>query len=131
MAYLAIMKEWIPLLHFFCKGGAGNIEFSDLIQRALSIRELYREFEQQHYGASWTNEELALGFVGDVGDLAKLVMAQSGRRMIPDAESKLAHELADCLWSIIVLADAHGVDLENAFERTMDDLENYLKKNSV
>ena len=107
------------------------MEFNDIIQRALSVRELYRDFEQQNYGASWTNEELALGFVGDVGDLVKLVMAQSGRRMIPEAESKLAHELADCLWSIIVLADAHGVDLEEAFVHTMDDLENHLKQRSV
>ena len=105
------------------------MEFNSLIQRALSIRKLYRDFEQQNYGASWTNEELALGFVGDVGDLVKLVMAQSGRRMIPEAESKLAHELADCLWSIIVLADVHGVNLEDAFLRTMDDLENHIKQN--
>lgn len=106
------------------------MEFDDLIRRALSIRKLYRDFEQQNYGVSWTNEELALGFVGDVGDLVKLVMAQSGRRIIPDAESKLAHELADCLWSIIVLADVHDVDLEDAFVKTMGDLENYLNKNS-
>ncbi len=66
-----------------------------------------------------------------IGDLVKLVLAQSGRRTIPDAESKLAHELADCLWSIIVLADAHGVDLEQAFLQTMDDLENHIKKNLV
>ncbi len=124
------MKEWDGS-HSFVFYGGENMEFSDLVQRALSIRKLYCEFEQQNYGSSWTNEELALGFVGDVGDLVKLVMAQSGRRMIPEAESKLAHELADCLWSIIVLADGHDVDLEDAFLKTMGDLENYLKKDSV
>ena len=51
--------------------------------------------------------------------------------MIPDAESKLAHELADCLWSVIVLADVHNIDLEAAFLKTMDDLENHIKKNPV
>jgi NTP pyrophosphatase (non-canonical NTP hydrolase) len=100
------------------------MEFDELIQRALAIRKRYREYEKQSYGTSWTNEELALGFVGDVGDLVKLVMAQNGRRNIPEAESKLAHELADCLWSVIVLADVHGVDLEKAFLKTMDELEN-------
>ena len=107
------------------------MEFNDLVQRALFVRSLYREHESKAYGTAWTNEELALGFVGDVGDLAKLVMAQSGRRNIPEAESKLAHELADCLWSIIVLADVHGVDLEKAFLSTMDDLESYLKTGRV
>jgi len=107
------------------------MEFDGLIQRALSIRKQIRQYEEQSYGASWTNEELALGFVGDVGDLVKLVMARNGRRNIPDAESKLAHELADCLWSVIVLADGHGVDLEKAFLKTMDDLENYFPKAPV
>jgi NTP pyrophosphatase (non-canonical NTP hydrolase) len=107
------------------------MEFKDLIQRARSIRSLYREYEAKNYGASWTNEELALGFVGDVGDLAKLVMAQSGRRRIPDAASKLEHELADCPWSVIALADGHGVDLEKAFLKTMDDLESWIHSGPV
>jgi NTP pyrophosphatase (non-canonical NTP hydrolase) len=62
-----------------------------------------------------------------VGDLVKLVMAQNGRRNISDAEKKLEHELADCLWSVIVLAKAHDIDLEQAFLQTMDDLENHFK----
>ncbi|HNT78893.1 MAG TPA: MazG nucleotide pyrophosphohydrolase domain-containing protein [Anaerolineae bacterium] len=103
------------------------MDFQDLTQRALTIRSLYREYERKTYGAEWTNEELMLGFVGDVGDLAKLVMACNGRRIIPDAEAKLAHELADCLWSLIALADAHGINLEQAFLQTMDDLEGFIK----
>ena len=103
------------------------MEFRDLIQRGLAIRESLKTYELQQTGASWSNEELALGFVGDVGDLAKLVMAANGRRMIPDAEQKLAHELADCLWSVIVLANVHGIDLEQAFLHTMDDLEQWIK----
>lgn len=104
------------------------MEFQDLIRRAAQIRGQYREYEQARTGQSWSNEELALGFVGDVGDLAKLVMAVNGRRHIPDAREKLEHELADCLWSVIVLAEAHGVDLERAFLETMDGLEAHLKK---
>jgi len=102
------------------------MEFNDLVQRALAIRQGYQTHEQKQYGASWSNEELALGFVGDVGDLAKLVMAVNRRRMIPNAEQKLAHELADCLWSVIVLANVHGIDLEEAFLQTMDDLEKWI-----
>ena len=103
------------------------MEFSTLIRRASVIREMYSEYEKTLYGTAWTNEELALGFVGDVGDLVKLIMAQNGRRNIPDSQAKLAHELADCLWSVIVLARAHDIDLEQAFLDTMDDLENHIK----
>jgi NTP pyrophosphatase (non-canonical NTP hydrolase) len=104
------------------------MEFSHLVQRALAVRAQCAEFEEERYGATWTNEELALGFVGDVGDLAKLVMAQNGRHNIPQASDKLAHELADCLWSVIVLAHVHQIDLEQSFLHTMTDLEEYLGK---
>jgi NTP pyrophosphatase (non-canonical NTP hydrolase) len=107
------------------------MDFQELSRRALTIREQYRIYEQNRYGASWSNEELALGFVGDVGDLVKLVMAANGRRNIPDADNKLAHELADCLWSVIILAHAHGVNLEEAFMKTMDDLERWIKTHEV
>jgi NTP pyrophosphatase (non-canonical NTP hydrolase) len=63
------------------------------------------------------------GFVGDVGDLMKLVMAKAGARPIADVDRRLAHELSDCLWSVLVLAQLYNVDLEREFLRTMDTLE--------
>lgn len=99
------------------------MELQDLRQRAIAVRTQYAAVERSRYGRSWTNEEIMLGFVGDVGDLAKLVMAQAGVRAIPDAKAKLAHELADCLWAILVLADQYQVDLEQAFLHTMTEIE--------
>jgi NTP pyrophosphatase (non-canonical NTP hydrolase) len=89
---------------------------------------LYRDFEQANYGRAWTDEEIALGFVGDVGDLMKLVQAKNGVRALPDVEGRLAHELADCLWAILTLADVYQIDLETAFLHTMDDLERRLNR---
>ncbi|WP_276309383.1 hypothetical protein [Cryobacterium aureum] len=40
-------------------------------------------------------QDLMLGFVGDVGDLSKLVQARTGIRGTDDLEAKLTHELAD------------------------------------
>ena len=102
------------------------MEFSALVERARRIRALYAEMEQERYGRQWSDEEIALGFVGDVGDLVKLVQAKNGVREFDDVDAKLAHELADCLWSIIVLADSYDVDLEAAFMATMDELEERL-----
>lgn len=102
------------------------MDFKSLIQRAVSIRQQYAELERTRYGRSWTGEEITLGFVGDVGDLAKLIMAESSVRSIPDARQKLAHELADCLWSVMVLSHLYDVDLERAFLQTMDDLEQHI-----
>ncbi len=102
------------------------MELEELIQRAMAVRQHYGELEQKLHGRAWTDEEIALGFVGDVGDLAKLVIAHNGVRDIPEAKQKLAHELADCLWSVLVLSQLYGVDIEGAFLQTMNELEKHI-----
>ena len=102
------------------------MEFSDLTERALAVRRSYAELERREYGREWSNEELMLGFVKDVGDLAALVQAKEGARRRQDLDARLAHELSDCLWSVIVLAERHGIELEQAFVETMDELETRL-----
>ena len=104
------------------------MEFQTILDRAIEIRKQYEAKEKQLYGSAWTREEIALGFVGDVGDLAKLIIAENGKRNIPDSKTKLEHELADCLWSVLVLAHMHGIDLENSFINTMNELEKHLSK---
>lgn len=98
-------------------------DFQALADRAWAIRQQYAALETRRHGRSWTREEVMLGFVGDVGDLAKLAQAAEGVRAIPDAQTRLAHELADCLWSVMTLARLHEVDLEASFSSTMDELE--------
>jgi NTP pyrophosphatase (non-canonical NTP hydrolase) len=102
------------------------VEFQSLIERALATRTKLEDHEQQAFGRSWTTEELVLGLVGDVGDLAKLIQAREGVRDIADVPERLAHELADVLWSTIVLADRCEVDLESAFQLTMEEIEGAL-----
>jgi NTP pyrophosphatase (non-canonical NTP hydrolase) len=102
------------------------MEFEDLVRRAMEVRRQYADLEQATYGRAWTHQEAALGFVGDVGDLMKLVLAKRGVRAIPDAEQKLAHEFADCLWSLFVLSQMYGIDLEHSILQTMDDLEQHI-----
>lgn len=104
------------------------MNFQQLTEQALAIRTKYADFETKRNGREWTGEELALGFVGDVGDLMKLVQAKEGIRAAENVDEALAHELSDCLWSIIVLADKYNVDLEAAFVKTMGDLDNRLSE---
>ncbi|HSA99838.1 MAG TPA: MazG nucleotide pyrophosphohydrolase domain-containing protein [Anaerolineales bacterium] len=107
------------------------MEFQQLMKRALEIRKQFEAKEREQFGSAWNSEEIALGFVGDVGDLAKLTIAVNGKRNIPNSKEKLEHELADCLWSVIVLSHIHGIDLENSFVNTMNELEKYLSENSL
>lgn len=98
------------------------MNFADLEKTALKLNKLYEELEIKMYGRAWTTEELALGFVGDVGDLAKLIQADAGVRKIDDCKAKLGHELSDCLWSIMVLANKCGIDLEAEYSRNTREL---------
>lgn len=102
------------------------MKLADLEKLALHLNELYEQLEIKRYGRIWTTEELALGFVGDVGDLAKLIQANAGIRDIDDCKAKLGHELSDCLWSIIVLANKCGIDLEAEFVRNNRELSEYV-----
>ena len=103
------------------------MKFRDLETSALQLNALYEQLEIRKYGRAWTTEELALGFVGDVGDLAKLIQANAGIRTIDDCKAKLGHELSDCLWSILVLANKCGIDLEAEFIRNTAGLADHLR----
>ena len=102
------------------------MKLSEASERAMQLRGLFARYEQYLYGRTWSREEIALGFIGDIGDLMKLLQAKEGVRNISDVEDKLAHELADCLWSIFVLAKLYEVDIETAFAKTMAELEETL-----
>lgn len=104
------------------------MNFQEIVKRALEIRNKYSELERSKNGKEWTNSQIMEGFVGDVGDLMKLVMAKEGVRQIDGVDQKLAHELSDCLWCIIVLADKYGVNLEESFTKTMSELDQRISK---
>lgn len=105
-----------------------DVNLEDLQNLALRLNELYEQLEIKRYGRVWTTEELALGFVGDVGDLAKLIQADAGVRHIDDCKAKLGRELSDCLWSIIVLAHKCGIDLQAEFVRNTTELTEYVSR---
>ena len=105
------------------------MEISQLSDRAMQIRSCFAAYEQRRTGRTWTREEIMQGFVGDVGDLMKLVMAKAGARRVDDVDAKLAHELSDCLWSVLVLAKLYDFDLEKEFLKTMGELEQGTAKN--
>ena len=99
------------------------MDTAKLTERAMQIRQRFADFEKAKFKKEWTKEEVMQGFVVDVGDLMKLVMAKSGVRHVEDVDRKLAHELSDCLWCVLVLSKMYGLDLEKEFMKTMDELE--------
>jgi NTP pyrophosphatase (non-canonical NTP hydrolase) len=101
----------------------------DIVNRSVQIRQKYDQLNTKN-NTNWEAEYFMSGFVGDVGDLSKLVMAKRGLRgpIDEDIDEKLAHELADCLWSVCILADKYNIDLEAAFLKTMNELDDRLNE---
>jgi len=99
------------------------MEFKQIVERAKEIRKINATLTQNEGSKTWGLSERFQGFAGDVGDLAKLIMAKNGYRKYDDLDKKLSHELADCLWSVIILADEAGINLEEAFLETMKEIE--------
>ena len=105
------------------------MDFSKIIERAKEVRALYADLETKKYGRQWTASEIVQGFVGDVGDLIKLEMSKEGIRDMENVDEKLKHELCDCLWSVLILADKFGINLEESFTASMNSLEKRIKDN--
>lgn len=99
------------------------MSIAELQKRAIEVREKYAELNKKNGHNPWGAKDFAMGFAGDFGDLQKLVMAKENMRTIENVDSKLKHELADCLWSLLVLAQHYNIRLEDEFIKTMDELE--------
>ena len=104
------------------------MDFKDIINRALEVRKKYERFEKRKWGKVWGKEQILQGFIVDVGDLTRIIMQKEGWRKSP-ASGELGHELSDCLWCIIVLANKYGVDLQKEFLEAINDVEKKIQKN--
>ena|ERR1051325_4895118 len=102
------------------------MELKKLINRAMDLRGQYEKKETQLYGSPSTDEDIAQGLLGDANNLVKLINAQHSKRQIANSTEKLGSQLSHCLWSVIVLAKMHNIDLEQSFMEAMDRLENHL-----
>lgn len=98
----------------------------ELLSKAAEIRERYNVVNKQDGHDKWNGIDYTAGFVGDVGDLMKLVMAKENKRHKDNVDADLKHELGDCLWSLMVIANHYDIDLEEAFKGTMQELEKRL-----
>lgn len=95
---------------------------SDLQDQAMAVRDKYEKFEVKKYGQSWTVQQLADGYKKDVDDLIEILNEAQIDKL------KLKHELADCLWSVLVISKKMGINLEQSFYETMAQLHERLDK---
>ena len=74
-------------------------------------------------------QELMLGYLYDIGEPGRLVMAAEDRWLYKgDLPRELKDKLSECLWWVLVLADRLGVDITKAFTTKMNELDVQLTK---
>lgn len=95
-------------------------DITKLQDRAMEIRRRYNELDRRRGKEPWDSLKLAKGFKKDVADLITILESEQLDK------KKLNHEMADCLWSVLILARALNVDIERAFWTTMLELDNRL-----
>lgn len=99
------------------------MDIQELTKRAIEIKEKYDNLNIAQGNKEWDFSQYAEGFVSDVGDLMKLVLAKAGHRKIDgDVDVLLKHEMADCLWSVLVISKILEIDLAKEFLEGMDNL---------
>lgn len=91
------------------------MDFQEFIKKAKELRAEYDKLCAEKKMKIWGLRASMQGFVVDVGKLMELIMAKEGFKKIDDVDKKLEHELANCLWCVIVIADYLDIDLEKAF----------------
>jgi len=99
---------------------------NDFKALAAELRSSYDAANETAGRRRWGALEYCQGLACDVGDLTKLLMIQSHLRTGTPDLSRIEHELSDCLWSILTIAEAVDVDLERAFLQTMREVKSKI-----
>ncbi len=78
-----------------------------------------RDWEQFHHP-----KDLGLALVCEVGELLEIFRYKNHEEIRerlgnPEVHRELAHELADCFWLILRLADVCGVDLSDSLQEKL------------
>lgn len=104
------------------------MDFEQMVIIVRDVQEKYRKLNSSRGNKRWEAAEYMQGFMGDVGMLAKLIMAKNNYRNLEDVDQKLKEELADCLYAVIVIASELNIDLESGFVENMKALKDNVEK---
>lgn len=70
----------------------------------------------------WTPHEMLARATEEMGELARLINHQYGpkKKKSSEPEQELGEEIADVIFALTCIANAEGINLDEAFARVMD-----------
>lgn len=90
----------------------------------ITIKEAQRQVDEwiKHYGVRYFSELTNMAVLTEeVGELARVMARKYGDQSYKAGEHEnLDEEMADVLWVLLCLANQTGVDLTDAFRRTIE-----------
>lgn len=104
------------------------MDLQQLVEKAQKIKIKYDRVHELKKEKAWTVREFTQGLCGDTSVLSKLLLIKEGYLEGEGNEEKIKHEVFDCLWSILVIADELGIDLEKDFPKQAEILEAKIDK---
>ena len=105
-----------------------SLNFEQLKERSLKIRQRYHELERIHHESEWNVEEDALAFLTDAGLIGRHVMSQQGRWPKENTAEELKHKIGESIWWLTILAERMNINIEEATEEFLSKTENLFEK---
>jgi len=104
------------------------MDFKALAKKVREIKTSYEDYAKEHKKKIWSTNDYIRGLVGDVGDLVKRITVYEDDRTDADVKNEVRHELADCLWSLMIIAQELEIDLEKEFLVNVEYIEQKLRE---
>lgn len=87
------------------------MDLAKIRKMSRTLKSAYDQMDRKKGKEIWTARDYADGLAGDTGDFIKILLNYS-KNPTRDRKKQLHHELADCLWSILMLAEELDIDIE-------------------
>ncbi len=92
--------------------------------KPITLSEVQQQADEwiQTYGVRYFNELTNMAVLTEeVGELARVIARTYGEQSFKEGEEpNLAEEMADVLWVLVCMANQTGVDLTEAWRRTIE-----------
>ncbi|MCX7831681.1 MAG: hypothetical protein N2440_02130 [Actinobacteria bacterium] len=92
------------------------------------VVEVYGEMKKRYPEVKWGPEEFMIDLVEEIGELANALLVEQGHKFKSRKKSDLDDAFFDVLFDLLMLAFTMKVDLDQAFERGLEEFRLRIQK---
>lgn len=91
---------------------------------------LNKKFEKTLPGpiGKWDARTYLIDLMEEVGELSNAILVKDGNKSSKRKKSEIDNSLADIQFALFMLANRYEIDLENEYEKVLDELEERLER---